>query len=96
MGKPCYTFNNKNVVLIHGFKNYCALLFHKAVLLKDDAKIPIQQTQNVQSARQLRFKNIKEIKSHVFLRSNVKISFFGKMRLLNSKIFTFKIQTYAH
>lgn len=58
---PCYTFQGKNVVLIHGFKEYCALLFHKGVLLKDPEKILIQQTENVQSARQLRFTNISEI-----------------------------------
>jgi uncharacterized protein YdeI (YjbR/CyaY-like superfamily) len=58
---PCYTFQGKNVVLIHGFKEYCALLFHKGALLKDTEKILIQQTENVQSARQLRFTNISEI-----------------------------------
>lgn len=58
---PCYTFQGKNVVLIHGFKEYCALLFHKGVLLKDTENILIQQTENVQSARQLRFTNISEI-----------------------------------
>jgi uncharacterized protein YdeI (YjbR/CyaY-like superfamily) len=58
---PCYTLNNKNVVLIHGFKEYCALLFHKGVLLKDEKKILIQQTENVQSARQIRFTNVQEI-----------------------------------
>lgn len=58
---PCYTFQGKNVVLIHGFKEYCALLFHKGVLLKDPENILIQQTENVQSARQLRFTNISEI-----------------------------------
>lgn len=47
---PCYTFQGKNVVLIHGFKDYCALLFHKGVLLKDPEEILIQQTENVQSA----------------------------------------------
>ncbi|QIE58082.1 hypothetical protein G5B37_00415 [Rasiella rasia] len=60
-GKPCYTYKNRNVVLIHGFKEYCALLFHKGVLLKDSDKLLVQQTKNVQAARQLRFKNIKEI-----------------------------------
>lgn len=60
-GKPCYTFNGNNVVLIHGFKEYCALLFHKGALLKDTHKILIQQTDNVQSARQIRFTNLKEI-----------------------------------
>lgn len=58
---PCYTFQGKNVVLIHGFKEYCALLFHKGVLLKDPENILIQQTEDVQSARQLRFTNIFEI-----------------------------------
>jgi uncharacterized protein YdeI (YjbR/CyaY-like superfamily) len=58
---PCYTFENKNVVLIHGFKDYCALLFHKGVLLKDPQRILIQQTENVQAARQIRFTNVQEI-----------------------------------
>lgn len=58
---PCYTFNGKNVVLIHGFKEYCALLFHKGALLKDPKGILIRQTENVQSARQLRFTDIKQI-----------------------------------
>lgn len=58
---PCYTFENKNIVLIHGFKDYCALLFHKGALLKDAHGILIQQTENVQAARQIRFTNIPEI-----------------------------------
>lgn len=58
---PCYTFNNKNIVLIHGFKEYCALLFHKGALIKDDHGILIQQTENVQAARQIRFTNVQEI-----------------------------------
>lgn len=58
---PCYTFQGKNVVLIHGFKDYCALLFHKGVLLKDSEGILVQQTENVQAARQLRFTSIEEI-----------------------------------
>ncbi|MDR7072455.1 YdeI/OmpD-associated family protein [Fictibacillus barbaricus] len=58
---PCYTFEGKNVVLIHGFKEYCALLFHKGALLKDPQGILIQQTENVQSARQIRFTNVEEI-----------------------------------
>ncbi|BAD64514.1 conserved hypothetical protein [Shouchella clausii KSM-K16] len=58
---PCYTFENKNIVLIHGFKDYCALLFHKGALLKDAHGILIQQTENVQAARQIRFTNIEEI-----------------------------------
>ncbi len=60
-GKPCYTFQNSNVVLIHGFKDYCALLFHKGVLLKDTEGILIQQTKNVQVARQIRFTGAGEI-----------------------------------
>ncbi len=60
-GCPCYTFQKTNIVLIHGFKEYCALLFFKGALLKDDNGILIQQTENVQSARQIRFTNVKEI-----------------------------------
>lgn len=58
---PCYTLNNKNIVLIHGFKEYCALLFHKGALLQDPHGILIQQTENVQAARQIRFTNVQEI-----------------------------------
>lgn len=58
---PCYTLQGKNIVLIHGFKDYCALLFHKGALLKDAKEVLIQQTENVQAARQLRFKSVKEI-----------------------------------
>jgi len=60
-GNPCYTHQESNIVLIHGFKEYCALLFFKGALLKDPKKILIQQTQNVQSARQIRFTNVEEI-----------------------------------
>ena len=60
-GCPCYTLEDDNIVLIHGFKNYCALLFMQGALLKDPKGILIQQTKNVQSARQLRFKNAEEI-----------------------------------
>ena len=60
-GKPCYTFENSNIVLIHGFKEYCALLFHKGVLLKDPRRILVQQTENVQAARQIRFTDVAEI-----------------------------------
>ncbi len=60
-GKPCYTFQNSNVVLIHGFKEYCALLFMKGALLKDDKGILVQQTENVQAARQIRFINVREM-----------------------------------
>ncbi|KWW21232.1 hypothetical protein AS888_16670 [Peribacillus simplex] len=58
---PCYTYEKKNIVLIHGFKEYCALLFHKGALLKDAHGILIQQTENVQGARQIRFTNVQEI-----------------------------------
>ncbi|MBK8506799.1 MAG: YdeI/OmpD-associated family protein [Saprospiraceae bacterium] len=58
---PCYTLQGKNIVLIHGFKEYCALLFHKGVLLNDTNDILIQQTENVQSARQIRFTSLQEI-----------------------------------
>lgn len=58
---PCYTLNNNNIVLIHGFKEYCALLFHKGALLKDAESILVQQTENVQSARQVRFTNLQEV-----------------------------------
>jgi len=60
-GCPCYTFDGKNIVLIHGFKEYCALLFFKGVLLNDANGILIQQTENVQAARQIRFTNLREI-----------------------------------
>ena len=60
-GCPCYTFQNTNIVLIHGFKEYCALLFFKGALLNDPNSILIQQTENVQSARQVRFTNVREI-----------------------------------
>jgi uncharacterized protein YdeI (YjbR/CyaY-like superfamily) len=60
-GCPCYTFQESNIVLIHVFKEYCAFLFFKGALLNDADGILIQQTKNVQSARQIRFTNIQEI-----------------------------------
>lgn len=60
-GWPCFTFQGKNIVLMHGFKEYCALLFHKGALLNDTNGILIQQTEHVQSARQIRFTGIQEI-----------------------------------
>ena len=60
-GCPCYVVQKSNVVLIHGFKDYCALLFMQGAIMKDDQGLLIQQTANVQSARQLRFKNVDEI-----------------------------------
>lgn len=72
-GVPTYTFQKGNVVLIHGFKEYCAILFPKGALLKDTDGILIQQTDNVQAARQIRFTNVQEIielkpvlKSYIF------------------------------
>lgn len=60
-GVPCYTFEKSNIVLIHSFKDYCAFLFFKGALLKDPKAILIQQTENVQAARQIRFTEAKEI-----------------------------------
>jgi len=72
-GCPCYTHKNSNIVLIHVFKEYCALLFFKGALLKDTHSILVQQTENVQAARQIRFTNIREIvklektlKAHIY------------------------------
>lgn len=58
---PCYTLNNKNVVIIQDFKHYCALLFEKGAIMEDPYQTLIQQTKNVQAARQLRFKSLDEI-----------------------------------
>jgi uncharacterized protein YdeI (YjbR/CyaY-like superfamily) len=72
-GCPCYTYENKNVVLIHGFKDYCALLFMKGSIMNDPNQLLIQQTENVQAARQIRFKNIEEIISQkLILKSYIK------------------------
>ena len=60
-GQPCYALDGKNVALIHGFKEYCAILFHKGALLKDPKGVLIQQTKNVQAARQIRFTSVKEV-----------------------------------
>ena len=60
-GQPCYTFEKSNIVLIHGFKEYCALLFIKGALLHDANDILIKQTENVQAGRQIRFTNVREI-----------------------------------
>jgi uncharacterized protein YdeI (YjbR/CyaY-like superfamily) len=61
-GQPCYTLeDDSNVVLIHGFKEYCALLFMKGALMRDEDGLLVQQTKNVQSGRQIRFKNLREI-----------------------------------
>jgi uncharacterized protein YdeI (YjbR/CyaY-like superfamily) len=68
-GCPCYTSEKKNIVLIHVFKEYCALLFFKGALLKDPNNILVQQTENVQVARQLRFTSAREI---VRMKSTIK------------------------
>jgi uncharacterized protein YdeI (YjbR/CyaY-like superfamily) len=60
-GQPCYTFQKRNIVLIHGFKEYCAILFFKGALLSDPKGILIQQTENVQAARQVRFTDVRKI-----------------------------------
>ncbi|MHA4866432.1 YdeI/OmpD-associated family protein [Duganella sp. PWIR1] len=61
-GQPCYTLDGHNVVLMHGFKEYCALLFFKGALMKDPKNLLIQQTENVQAARQIRFTGVADIK----------------------------------
>ncbi|RZT09856.1 Uncharacterized conserved protein YdeI, YjbR/CyaY-like superfamily, DUF1801 family [Duganella sp. CF402] len=63
-GQPCYTLEGRNVVLMHGFKEYCALLFFKGALMQDPKNLLIQQTENVQAARQIRFKSLAEITKH--------------------------------
>lgn len=60
-GQPCYTLENANIVLIHGFKEYCAFLFFKGALLKDPNNILVQQTESVQAARQIRFTSVQQI-----------------------------------
>jgi uncharacterized protein YdeI (YjbR/CyaY-like superfamily) len=60
-GVPCYTFQEKNIVLIHAFNEYCAVLFIKGALLRDDNGILIQQTKHVQAARQVRFTSVREV-----------------------------------
>ena len=60
-GQPCYTLNKRNIVLMHGFKDYCALLFFKGALLKDPKGVLIQQTENVQAGRQIRFTGVRQI-----------------------------------
>lgn len=93
-GSPCYTFQGNNVVLIHVFKHYCALLFHKGALLKNTSNILIQQTENVQAARQIRFTNIREmidlepmLKSHIY--EAIEVEKAG-LRVVLKKISEFK------
>lgn len=77
-GCPCYTYGDKNIVLLHGFKNYCAVLFFKGALLSDPEKILVQQTENVQAARQIRFSNTREI---VKLQKTLKAYIFEAMEV---------------
>lgn len=60
-GKPCYTYQKSNIFLIHGFKEYCAVLFFKGALLKDPEGILVSQTENTQATRQIRFTNVQDI-----------------------------------
>lgn len=77
-GKPCYTFQNNNVVLIQGFKEYCAMLFHKGSLLNNTHGILIRQTENVQAARQIRFTGLQQI---IELESIIKAYVFEAMEV---------------
>lgn len=79
-GCPCYTNEKSNIVLIHGFKDYCALLFMQGALLKDPKEILVQQTANVQSARQIRFTNVEEI-----LKNKTTIKTYIKEAIKNDK-----------
>ena len=81
-GHPCYTLDDKNVVLMHGFKEYCALLFHKGALMKDPKRILIQQTANVQSARQIRFTSAADVTAQaktlkVYVREAIRVERSG-------------------
>jgi uncharacterized protein YdeI (YjbR/CyaY-like superfamily) len=81
-GQACYDLNGSNVVLIHGFKDYCALLFMKDALLKDPRGILIQQTKNVQAARQIRFASLADINKRksaigVYIREAIKVEKSG-------------------
>lgn len=86
-GCPCYTLEKKNIVLIHGFKEYCALLFMKGALLKDPKGILIQQTENVQAARQIRFTDARQIvKMKATLKAYVKEAIQAKESGLEVKL----------
>lgn len=82
-GHPCYTLDGKNIVLIHGFKEYCAILFHKGALLEDPKGVLVQQTKNVQSARQIRFRSLAEVKKleptiKAYVRQAIEVERAGK------------------
>jgi uncharacterized protein YdeI (YjbR/CyaY-like superfamily) len=80
-GCPCYTYEGNNIVLIHTFKDYCALLFFKGSIMKDPKKILIQQTENVQAARQVRFTGLKEVEK---LKAALKAYVFEAIRVEES------------
>ena len=93
-GCPCYTLEESNIVLIHVFKDYCAFLFFKGALLKDDSSILVQQTKNVQAARQVRFTNAREIKElapilKAYIREAIKVEKAGlKVEYKKTKEYT--------
>jgi uncharacterized protein YdeI (YjbR/CyaY-like superfamily) len=93
-GCPCYTSEKRNIVLMHGFKEYCALLFFKGALMKDPKGILIQQTENVQAARQIRFTTVREITKlkavlKAYINEAIKVERAGvKVPLKKTKEFT--------
>lgn len=93
-GCPCYRFQKSNVVLIHGFKEYCALLFFKGALLHDANGFLVQQTENVQATRQIRFTNVREIGAmetilKAYIHEAIEVEKAGlKVRLKKTKEFT--------
>ncbi len=94
-GVPCYTFQEKNIVLIHGFKEYCAILFVKGALLKDAKGILIQQTKNVQAGRQIRFTSAREIVKmrpilKAYIREAIEVEKAG-LKITHKKTSDFKI-----
>lgn len=105
-GVPCYTFKKKNIVLIHGFKEYCAVLFMKGTLLKDEKGMLIAQTENVQSSRQIRFTTVQEIitiepilKSYLYEtieveKANLKVDFKKKAELTYPDEFQHKLDAF--
>jgi len=93
-GCPCYQYQETNVVLIHAFKEYCAFLFFKGALLNDPNSILVQQTENVQAARQIRFTNLREI---VKLESTLKAYIYEAIEVekLGLKVQLKKTKEYA-
>ena len=94
-GKPCYTYGNSNVALIHGFKEYCAILFMKGALLKDPKGVLIQQTKNVEAARQIRFTHPREIDEmapivRAYIREAIRVEKAG-LKVSHKKIEEFEV-----